>query len=97
MKPGARFKSAVCTTEVVVVKAPVDGQLSCGGAPMSVDVGPSDGAVAVGWDAGTEIGKRYEDTESGLQVLAVKGGDGSLGFDGRALTVVSAKALPASD
>lgn len=97
-KPGTRFKSAVCTTEVVVVKSPSSGELTCGGAPMGADLRSADDAApAAGWDGGAELGKRYEDAESGMQVLVVKAGAGSLGIDGRALTIVSAKALPASD
>lgn len=97
-KPGTRFKSAVCSTEVVIVKAPTGGELRCGGAPMSADApAAAAGAPAAGWDGGSQLGKRYEDTETGLQVLVVKAGDGALGVDDRALTIVSAKALPASD
>ncbi len=37
MKPGTKLKSAVCDTEVMVIKAPAEGAISCGGAPMAVD------------------------------------------------------------
>ena len=34
LKPGARFQSTVCTTEVIVVKGAGEADLTCGGAPM---------------------------------------------------------------
>ena len=38
-KPGARLRSAVCATEVVVIAAPArDIVLSCGGAPLLGEV-----------------------------------------------------------
>ncbi|MEZ5166968.1 MAG: hypothetical protein R2695_10945 [Acidimicrobiales bacterium] len=34
LKPGARFQSTVCTTEVIVVKGAGEADLTCGGAAM---------------------------------------------------------------
>ena len=34
LKPGARFQSTVCSTEVIVVKGAGEVDLTCGGAPM---------------------------------------------------------------
>jgi hypothetical protein len=98
LKPGARLRSAVCSTEVVVVRAaPVE--LSCGGRPMV----PADGA-GVGdpvQDAaradGTLLGKRYADPESGLEVLCTKAGKGSLTLGDAPLQVKDARPLPSSD
>jgi len=46
---------------------------------------------------GTQLGKRYVDEPTGLEVLCVKPGSGTLAADGRDLTLKSAKPLPASD
>ncbi|BBZ38228.1 MULTISPECIES: hypothetical protein [Mycobacterium] len=45
----------------------------------------------------TVLGKRYVDTESGLEVLCTKAGRGVLSADGRQLTTKAPNALPASD
>jgi hypothetical protein len=44
-----------------------------------------------------EVGKRYADEKSGLEVLCAKRGPGPLMFNGRPLTVKGAKPLPSSD
>jgi hypothetical protein len=98
LKPGARLRSVTCTTEVVIVRAGGD-DLRCGGEPM-VDVataGDPVGSPAAGFDAGTEIGKRYTDEASGLEVLCTKAGAGSLSLGDTLLVVKGAKPLPASD
>lgn len=98
LRVGARLESATCTTEVIVVKAPLGPvDLRCGGAPMG------EGAVAGSRDLdetqnkGTALGKRYVDDDSGTELLAVKAGVGSLSIDGRPLGLKGAKPLPASD
>ena len=98
---GQRLRSQACTTEVIVVRAP-DHQveLTCGGHPMAT--GPAIGAgTAIGASAasggGTRLGKRYVDEPTGLEVLCVKPGGGTVAADGRDLTLKSAKPLPASD
>ncbi|GAA4681297.1 hypothetical protein [Gordonia humi] len=97
MKAGKRLKSAVCTTNVVVVRA-ADVTLSCGGSPV---VEEFDGAVAgdlpEGFDGGTQLGKRYVHEASGLEVLCVAAGQGALSVDGELLEIKAAKSLPASD
>jgi hypothetical protein len=100
LKPGSRWRSAVCDTEVVVVRAPAgEVALECGGHPMlALDADrPSDRAPAPGFDAGAPIGKRFEEPELGLEVLVSKGGAGSLSVDGTLLAVKGAKPLPSSD
>jgi hypothetical protein len=99
-KPGSRWRSAVCSTEVVIVRTPrtVVG-LSCGGYSM-VPFGtegftPPD--LSSFDSVGTHLGKRYEDLTTGLEVLCSKGGAGSLSVDGRAMALKETKALPASD
>lgn len=100
LKPGSRWRSAVCDTEVVVVRAPVgEVGLECGGQPMlALDADrPSGGAPAPGFDAGAPMGKRFEDPALGLEVLVSKAGAGSLAVDGTLLEIKGAKPLPSSD
>jgi len=44
-----------------------------------------------------EIGKRYADDVTGVEVLCTKAGIGPLGFEEQELTLKAAKPLPASD
>ncbi|MGH8530927.1 MAG: hypothetical protein ACRETN_13965 [Nevskiales bacterium] len=104
LKAGARFKSAVCDTQVMVIKAPAgDADLRCGGAPM---IGPNDAAPAgaaldAALDAAhtgdTLIGKRYVNADESVEMLCTKGGKGSLELNGLALAIKQAKQLPSSD
>jgi hypothetical protein len=100
IKPGSRWKSAVCTAELVVVRPPkTAGELQCGGVavlPQASTDAPS-GDVHPEHAGGVLIGKRYTDSESGIEVLGAKAGTGSLAYDGRRLTLKEAKPLPASD
>jgi hypothetical protein len=96
---GSRWKSAVCQTEVIVVR-PADGprHLGCGGADMiPVDSSSADAAPAPELAGGTLLGKRYSDEASGLEVLCTKAGPGTLTLDGSPLEVKSPKPLPSSD
>jgi len=97
MKTGTRVASAVCGTEVMVVRG-ADVVLECGGQPV-VEAGAAapSGAPAPGLDQGTQLGKRYVHEASGLQVLCVKPGDGTLSVAGEPLRLVESKQLPSSD
>lgn len=100
MKPGLRLKSAVCATEVMVIRAPADAALlACGGAEMlAANEAAAAGAVLDPAHAqGSLIGKRYVDAEERYELLCTKGGEGSLSLNGTPLTVKQAKALPSSD
>ena len=100
LKPGSRLASAVCDTEVVVVKAPaaVEVDLRCGGYPMvpKGETAPS-AEVDEAYSGGTLIGKRYADEELGLEVLCTKAGAGSLSIGAAELFQKDAKPLPSSD
>lgn len=100
LKAGSRFRSAVCDTQMVVVRAPGEpGELSCGGHPViAMDADP-DGSLTIDADhaAGTAMGKRYVDEAGTIEVLVTKPGAGSLALDGVALALKDAKPLPASD
>lgn len=99
LKPGTRLQSAVCDTQVVVVRPPADDvDLRCGGHPM-VPVGEAVERVAsvAGFDTGTLMGKRYTADELGLEVLCSKAGAGALSVGDELLPLKDAKPLPASD
>jgi hypothetical protein len=100
LKPGSRWKSAVCEAQMVVVRPPSTvGELQCGGAaviPIDDGAAPT-GEVSPDFAEGVAIGKRYVDEASGLEVLGAKAGKGSLAFDGKPMTLKGAKPLPASD
>jgi hypothetical protein len=97
--PGTRLRSAVCGAEVVVVRPPSSPvELTCGGEPMlPLDGAPSPAGAPAGGGDGALLGKRYEDAETGLEVLCTKGGSGSLAVGDRPLVIKGAKPLPASD
>jgi hypothetical protein len=95
MKPGSRLKSAVCDTEVMVIKCGA-GEVQCGGAAMAEDKGAG-GEPAADFAGGSLMGKRYVDAAGAFELLCVKPGKGSLAVDGTALTIKDAKPLPASD
>ncbi|MDG1412047.1 MAG: hypothetical protein P8L46_08450 [Acidimicrobiales bacterium] len=98
LKPGARFQSTVCTTEVIVVKGAGDVALTCGGAPMvTAGTGEVSGTPADDAAEGTMLGKRYGNEAGTIELLATKAGDGSMAADGDALALAQAKTLPASD
>jgi hypothetical protein len=100
LKPGSRWKSAVCDTEVVVVRATAgDISLECGGHPMvaHAEAKPAGLALDETHANGTQPGKRFADDVSGLEVLCTKGGKGSLSIGGRPIGAKEAKKLPASD
>ncbi|MBQ0771072.1 hypothetical protein [Parasphingorhabdus sp.] len=100
LKPGSRWKSAVCDAQMVVVRPPkAAGELQCGGAPVVPidDAAPPTGVIEPEFAEGVLIGKRYLDEDSGLEVLGAKAGKGSLAFNGTAMKIKGAKPLPASD
>jgi hypothetical protein len=96
MKPGVRLKSAVCDTEVMVIRA-AEVIVECGGAPMAEQAPAVRGAINPAFAQGTRIGKRYVDTAGKLELLCVKPGQGSLSVAGVALDIKDAKPLPSSD
>jgi hypothetical protein len=100
LKPGSRWKSAVCDAEFVVVRPPKTAVvLECGGHPVSPHAGPKPDGLTLSPDhgGGSTAGKRYADAETSLEVLCSKGGAGSLSIEGRVIGAMEAKKLPASD
>lgn len=96
MKPGTKLKSAVCDTEVMVIRAG-EGGIECGGAPMGEAKPEAPGTPSETHANGTLMGKRYVDAAGTFELLCVKAGKGSLSVDGVALSTKDAKPLPASD
>ncbi len=98
LKPGLRLKSAVCNGEAMIVKA-IDVTLTCGGVPMLEVNEETPGDVQADAEHMYEclIGKRYVNAEETLEVLCVKGGEGSFGYDGQMLMGKETKKLPSSD
>jgi hypothetical protein len=96
MKPGTKLKSAVCDTEVMVVRGG-DAIVECGGMPMAEERPAERKPVNPVFAEGTKIGKRYVDAAGTVELLCVKPGQGSLSIAGQALKVKDAKPLPASD
>ena len=100
LKLGSRQKSAVCDTQVMVIRAtaePVD--LRCGGVPMieaNADA-PAGVVLDTAFAGGSLIGKRYIDAADKIELLCTKGGRGALSLGGVAFQVKQAKALPSSD
>ena len=100
MKAGSRWRSAVCSTEVMVVQAP-DGEIevSCGGAAL-IELGaepPAGATLSPDAREGTLIGKRYVNEAGDLELLCTKPGEGSLSANGAPLALKGAKPLPSSD
>lgn len=97
---GDRYRSSVCDTEVIILKAPAGAvDLACGGASMvPVDLASEPGGpVDADYATGTEVGKRYTDVAGTLEVLCISAGEGGLSLGGAVLEVKAATALPASD
>lgn len=96
MKAGTRLKSAVCDTEVMVIRCG-EGTIECGGAPMAEAKPAEAGALNPDFAGGALMGKRYVDAGGKFELLVVKPGKGSLSVDGVALGQKEAKPLPSSD
>ena len=96
MKPGTKLKSVVCDTEVMVVRGS-DVVVECGGTPMASERPATRTLINSQFADGTKIGKRYVDDGGTVELLCVKGGQGSLSLAGVALKLKDAKPLPASD
>jgi hypothetical protein len=98
LKAGQKLWSAVCDTQVIVVRAPQgDVDLRCGGSAMAPGDGERTGDPSPGWSGGTVLGKRYADEASTIELLCARAGAGSLSLGTEAIAQKSAKPLPASD
>jgi hypothetical protein len=100
MKPGLRLKSAVCSTEIMIIRSPpILADIRCGGVEMlaSTEQPPPGARLDPAHAHGSLIGKRYVDAQDRVEVLCTQGGAGSLMLDGVLMAPKQAKALPSSD
>ena len=100
LEAGARLQSSVCTTQLIVVRAPDDDlDICCGGQPLlPIDADDSSSApIDPLLSDGTLIGKRYVDDEAGIELLCTKAGDGSLTIGSVRMPLKDSKPLPSSD
>ena len=100
LKLGAKYRSAVCDTQIMVIRTvPEPLELCCGGAPMlgASDAAPEAAALDPAFADACLIGKRYIDADDRIELLCTKGGKGALSLGLVKLKVKQAKALPSSD
>ena len=98
INPGVKLSSAVCETQIMVLRAPKEPlEISCGGAVMLQTNAIGDGEIDPDHAGGTLIGKRYVDADETMEFLCTRAGKGSLAVNGKALVVKQPKALPSSD
>jgi hypothetical protein len=95
LKAGMRLRSAVCTTEVIVVKGSGEVDVRCGGEAMIAMGGAQIEGASIPEGDGTLLGKRYADDN--IELLCTKPGPGSLAIGDEPLHVKGAKPLPSSD
>ena len=100
LRVGARLRSVVCDTEVIVVRSPgrpID--VRCGGHPMVAKDDTADVAAEprAGFADGALLGKRYADEDKGLELLVTRPGTGTLSLGEVPLPVKDPKRLPSSD
>ena len=100
LKLGSKLKSAVCDTQIMVIRTiPEPLALCCGGVPMieASAAATEDAALDPAFAEGSQIGKRYIDAQDRIELLCTKGGAGSLSLAAEKLQVKQPKALPSSD
>ena len=93
------MRSAVGSTEVVVIRAPAgDVDITIGGVPVvGLDQEVPAGAIQPGSEGSTLLGKRYVNGDQTVELLCSKPGEGELAVDGQPLQLKEAKPLPSSD
>lgn len=98
IKAGTKLFSAVCDTQVMVLRVPADNlEVTCGGVAMLDEAPAEKAAMTDAGGDGTLVGKRYVDEAETMEFLCTRGGEGSLSVNGAALGVKQAKRLPSSD
>ncbi|MEA3077807.1 MAG: hypothetical protein QOF60_2715 [Actinomycetota bacterium] len=97
LKPGLRLRAAG-DAELIVVRPPsTEVELACSGSPLTEVTGTEAPSTAAADGEPIQLGKRYVDTDSGVELLCTRAGSGLLTCDGRAMTIKGAKPLPSSD
>ena len=98
-KPGQRLACPACDTEVIVIRVPAfDVSLACGGESLGDIAAPRPkGGHAQAEENVAQLGKRYFDQKSGLELLCTRPGSAALSCNGVLLDVKRARPLPSSD
>ena len=99
VRPGSRWISQVCETEVVVVRGSGVFSLECGGHPMVPpgEAGKCGATLDPEFAAGSYLGKRFVSDQIQLEVLVTRAGAGSMTVDSAPLILKNAKSLPSAD
>ena len=92
LKPGTRLFSAVCSAEMITVKAPAGPiDVTIGGLPPVMSAGErTGGGPTAGNDAGCSIGKRYVNHSETVELLCTRAGDGGPAVDGTPMQIKDA-------
>jgi hypothetical protein len=97
LKVGHRLRAQNSACEVIVIKgSDADAALLCAGVEM-LPTTPEGASAQMSEGPRIEVGKRYTDDDSDIEVLCTKAGIGPLSFADHELTLKAAKSLPASD
>ena len=97
LKVGSRLRAQNSACEVIVIRGSDDGTaLLCAGVEM-LAASPGQDVAQLTDGPAIQLGKRYTDGDSGIEVLCTKAGIGPLVYGEHELTVKTAKPLPASD
>src|SRR2546430_2659861 len=97
LRTGARLRSQVCATEVIVLRAPTEEvELPWGGQPMvdRSDPATAEGGPTTADSPGTQLGKRYTREAGDVEILVTAAGDGALFIDSEPMRFKESAALP---
>lgn len=98
IKAGTKLYSAVCNTQIMVLRVPADDlDVTCGGLPMHTEEVAEVSLMSDDAGEGSLVGKRYVDEAETMEFLCTRGGEGSIAVNGFALEIKQAKRLPSSD
>ncbi len=100
LKVGVKLSSAVSGAQVMIIRSSLaEADLRCGGEPMLAqgESAPAAATLDPAQAEGVATGKRYTDAAERIELLCVKGGEGTITLDGEPLGPRLAKKLPSSD
>lgn len=98
IKAGTKLFSAVCDTQIMVLRVPADVlDVTCGGLPMQTEEGAEKSSMSGDAGEGSLVGKRYVDEAETMEFLCTRGGEGNISVNGVSLEIKQAKRLPSSD
>jgi hypothetical protein len=99
LKPGLRLRAPSSTAEVIVVRIPT-GPVELAIDDVALTDEPTEPPAGVPESTGPaaiELGKRYVDDATGIELLCARAGTGTLSCNGNVMVLRSAKPLPSSD